>query len=263
MQKVRILPMSNETLPLTAPLVEVCVEGPDAAVAAESGGADRVELCASLMEGGVTPSPGVVRATLRAVRIPVMAMVRPRGGDFLYSALEFAAMLEDVAAHKASGVAGVVFGCLTPQGDIDTARTAALVTAARPLSVTVHRAFDMARDPEAALEALIGCGVDRVLTSGQQPTALAGLPLLTRLVARSGGRIVVMGCGEVRPDTASALRNAGLTELHFAAPKDVPSGMLWRNPAVGMGGTELDREYRLTLTDSELVRATIAAARGG
>jgi copper homeostasis protein len=247
---------------MATPLIEVCTEGPDAAVAAERGGADRVELCAGLLEGGLTPSPGVVRATLGAVGIPVMAMVRPRGGDFLYSDLEFAAMLADVAAHKAAGVAGVVFGCLTPQGDIDTARTAALVAAARPLSVTVHRAFDMARDPEAALEALIGCGVERVLTSGQRPTAREGLPLLRRLLARAAGRIVVMGCGELRPDTIAAVRDAGLTELHFAAPKEVPSGMLWRNEAVGMGGTALDREYRLTLTDSELVRTTIAAARG-
>lgn len=247
----------------TSPLIEICIEGPDAAVAAAAGGADRVELCASLLEGGITPSPGVVRATLGAVRIPVMAMVRPRGGDFLYSDLEFAAMLDDVAALKAAGVAGVVFGCLTADGDIDTARTMALVAAARPLSVTVHRAFDMTRDPDAALEALIGCGVDRVLTSGQRPTALEGLPLLRRLAARAAGRIVVMGCGELTPDTIAAVRDAGLTELHFAAPKEAPSGMVWRNPAIGMGGTALDREYRLLLTDTALVRATIAAARGG
>lgn len=255
--------MTDGTPPLTMPLIEVCIEGPDAAVAAESGGADRVELCANLLEGGLTPSPGVVRATLGTVRIPVMAMVRPRGGDFLYSALEFTAMLEDVAVHKAAGVAGVVFGCLTPDGDIDTARITALVAAARPLSVTVHRAFDMARDPETALEALIGCGVDRVLTSGQSPTALKGLPLLRWLVTQAAGRIVVMGCGDLGPDNIAAVHAAGLTELHFAAPKDIPSGMMWRNPAVGMGGTARDREYRLTLTDSEFVRATITAARSG
>ena len=141
---------------MSAPLIEVCVEGPDGAVAAERGGADRVELCSSLLEGGLTPSLGVLRRTLATLHIPVMAMVRPRGGDFRYSELEFTAMLEDVAAFKAAGAAGVVFGCLTEDGDIDGARMAALVAAARPLAVTCHRAFDMARDPAAALEALIG-----------------------------------------------------------------------------------------------------------
>jgi copper homeostasis protein len=243
------------------PLIEICIEGPDAAVAAEQGGADRVELCASLLEGGITPSVGVLRATLAAVGIPVMAMVRPRGGDFLYSELEFAAMLDDVRAFRAEGAAGVVIGCLTPDGAIDAERTEALVSAARPLSVTCHRAFDMTRDPAAALETLIACGVDRVLTSGQRPTALAGLPLLRRLVAQAAGRIAVMGCGELSPDNIATVRDAGLPDLHFSAPRDVPSGMVYRNPDVGMGGTDLDREYRLTVTDTERVRATIAAVR--
>src|SRR5581483_9465296 len=147
-------------------LFEICVEGVDGAVAAERGGGDRVELCASLVEGGITPSLGTVRATVGAVRVPVMVMVRPRGGDFLYSPLEFASMRDDVAALRETGAAGVVFGCLTSDGLIDEERTRELVAAARPLSVTVHRAFDMTDDPEDALEALIRCGVDRVLTSG-------------------------------------------------------------------------------------------------
>ena len=242
-------------------LIEICVEGPDNAVAAAEGGADRVELCASLIEGGITPSPGVVRATLAALTIPVMAMVRPRGGDFLYSDREYASMRDDVQAMRAAGVAGVVFGCLTADGDIDEARTAELVALARPLSVTVHRAFDMVRDPAAALEALVRCGVDRVLTSGQRPTALEGLPLLRALARQAAGRIVVMGCGELTPDSIAAVRDAGLNELHLAAPRVVPSGMRWRNPDVGMGGEDLEREYRITVTDTQLVRDTIAAIR--
>ena len=244
---------------MTRPLLELCVEGPDNAAAAEQGGADRVELCASLLEGGITPSPGVLRATLAAVRIPVMAMVRPRGGDFLYSAREYAAMLDDVAAFRASGAAGVVIGCLTEDGDIDEARTTALVAAARPLSVTFHRAFDMARDPAAALEALVRCGIDRVLTSGQRPTALEGLPLLRRLHAQAAGRIIIMGCGDLGPESLPVLRDAGLTELHLAAPSVVPSGMRWYNPEIGMGGTDLAREYSLTVTDAQQVRAAVAA----
>ncbi len=246
---------------MNAPLIEVCVEGPDNAAAAAEAGADRVELCAALVEGGITPSPGAVRATLAAVRVPVMAMVRPRGGDFLYSERDFASMLDDVAALKGTGVAGGVFGCLTADGDVDVARTRALVAAARPLSTTFHRAFDMARDPTAALEALVDCGVDRVLTSGQRPSALEGLALLRKLITQAAGRIVIMGCGELNADNIATVRAAELTELHFSAPNDVPSPMRWRNPDVGMSATDGAREYRLTVTNPERVRATIAAAR--
>src|SRR5262249_24248461 len=160
--------------------------------------------------------------------------------------------LDDVAAHKQAGVHGVVFGCLTADGDIDTERMRALAVAVRPLSVTCHRAFDMARDPDAALEALVACGVDRVLTSGQHPTALEGLSVLRRLVACAAGRIVLMGCGELGPDSIATVRDAGLTELHFAALRDVASPMRWCNPAIGMGATDIAREYRITITDIDL-----------
>jgi copper homeostasis protein len=244
-------------------LIELCVEGPDGAAAAAEGGADRVELCASLVEGGLTPSPGMVRAALAAVSIPIMAMVRPRGGDFLYSERDYASMRDDVIALRDSGVAGVVFGCLTADGDIDEARTTELAGLAHPMSVTVHRAFDMARDPAAALEALIRCGVDRVLTSGQRPTITAGRDLLRQLHAQAAGRIAIMGCVvDLTPDSLAAARASGLPELHFAAPRTQASPMRWRNPAVGMGGADdLGREYHITVTDPHLVRATIAAVR--
>lgn len=247
---------------MTAPLIEVCVEGIDGFLAAQEAGADRVELCASLMEGGLTPSLATIRAAVRAARIPVHVIIRPRGGDFLYSQAEFETMLADVAALRSEGVAGVVIGCLTPDGRIDEARMQALVEAARPMSVTCHRAFDMTEDADEALEALIRCGVDRVLTSGQRDTALEGLDILKQINARAGDRIVIMGCGALNADTIEAVRDgAGLRELHFAALKTVPSGMMFRNPNVGMGGTDKDREYQLTVTDPEAARATIAAAR--
>ena len=244
------------------PVIEICVEGIDGLVAAQNAGADRVELCASLLEGGITPSFGTVREALRLATIPFHVIVRPRGGDFLYSEAEFASMLADVAALRDLGIAGVVIGCLTADGDIDEARTAALVQAARPLSVTCHRAFDMTRDASAALEALIRCGVDRVLTSGQRDTAAEGVELLAAMVRLAAGRIVVLGCGALDPANIADVRaRTGLTEMHFASLKDVPSAMRFRNPNVGMGGTELDREYRNTVTDGTLVKATIAAAR--
>jgi copper homeostasis protein len=245
-------------------LIEVCVEGADGAAAAEAGGADRIELCAALIEGGITPSAGVVRATLAAVRVPVRVMVRPRGGDFLYSDREFAAMLDDVAALRHSGAEGVVAGCLAADGTVDEARTRALVEASAPLKLTFHRAFDMTRDKDATLEALIRCGVDCVLTSGGRPDAIESVDVLHRLGMRSAGRITVMACGGLRPETIGKVRRAtGLTTFHFAAPRVVPSAMVWRNPDVGMGGTALAREYELTVTDPDLVRATIAAAETG
>lgn len=248
---------------MTPPLIELCVEGIDNAVAAAEAGADRIELCASLIEGGITPSLGTIRATVAAVRVPVMVMLRPRGGDFLYSGREFATMLDDAAAIRATGAAGVVFGCLTAEGDIDEPRTKALVEAARPLSVTVHRAFDMTADPEAALEALIRCGVDRVLTSGQRPRGIDGLPLLARLARQAAGRITILGCGALDEATIRTVwRTAGLAELHFSAPATVPSAMRFRNSSLAMGGDDPGREFRHTVTDPALVRRMIAAARG-
>lgn len=242
------------------PLFEICVEGVDGALAAERGGADRVELCAGLLEGGLTPSLGTIRETLARLRIPVHVIVRPRGGDFLYTEVEFAAMLRDVAAIRDEGAAGVVIGCLRPDGSVDEARAAALAAAARPLSVTFHRAFDMTPDPLAALDALIRCGIARVLTSGQRATAEDGLPLLRALVAHAAGRIVIMGCGALRPGTIAAVARAGLPELHFFAPRQEDSPMTFRNSNLAMGGAAPEREYLRFTTDADLVRATIAAA---
>lgn len=244
------------------PLIEICVEGIDGLVAAQEAGADRVELCAALVEGGLTPSIGTVRAALAVATIPFHVIVRPRGGDFLYSELEYRSMLDDVAALRDIGVAGVVIGCLKADGTIDEARMTALVDAAGPLAVTCHRAFDMTRDPLEALEALIRCGIGRVLTSGQRDTAIEGADLLADLVERAGKRIIVLGCGALDADNIRNIqRHTGLREMHFAALRDVPSGMIYRNPHVGMGGSNFDREYRNTLTDGEAVAAAIGAVR--
>ena len=244
------------------PVIEICVEGIDGLIAAQEAGADRVELCASLLEGGLTPSLGTVHVALGRATIPFHVIVRPRGGDFLYSDAEFASMVQDVNALREIGVAGVVVGCLTADGAIDEGRMRTLVDAAGPLNVTCHRAFDMTNDPLAALEALIRSGCNRVLTSGQRDSAEDGAALLGQLVAAAGDRIIIMGCGGLTEENIGAVKaQAGLGELHFAALKDVPSGMLYRNPNVGMGGTDLDREYRNTLTDGPAVARTIAAAR--
>ncbi|RWN58425.1 copper homeostasis protein CutC [Mesorhizobium sp.] len=244
------------------PLIEICVEGIDGLLAAQAAGADRIELCASLVEGGVTPSFGMVRAAVELATIPFHVIVRPRGGDFLYSDTEYRSMLADISALRELGVAGVVVGCLNADGTIDEKRMSELVQAAGHLNVTCHRAFDMTRDPTDALEALIRSKVGRVLTSGQRDTALEGAALLAALVRQAGKRIIILGCGGLDPNNIAEVRErTGLTEMHFAALKDVPSAMRYRNPRVGMGGTDLDREYRNTVSDAALVAATIAAAK--
>jgi copper homeostasis protein len=247
----------------TNPLkIEICVEGVDGFVAAQNAGADRVELCASLLEGGLTPSLGTIRATLALAKIPFHPIIRPRGGDFLYSDLEFESMLEDIRAIRELGVAGVVFGCLTADGRIDEPRMTALVAAARPMTVTCHRAFDMTADYREAVEALIRCGVDRVLTSGQRDTAVEGTEILKDTVLAADGRLTIMACGALDAENiAGVLRDTGADELHFAAPKVLKSPMRFRNEHVGMGGTAIEREFELTVTDEAAVRAAIAAAR--
>ena len=242
--------------------IEICVEGIDGLVAAQNAGADRVELCASLIEGGLTPSLGTIRQALRVATIPFHVIIRPRGGDFLYSELEFESMGDDIRALRDTGVAGVVFGCLTADGRIDEARMTALAEAAGPMATTCHRAFDMTRDPVEAIEALVGAGVDRVLTSGQRDTAVEGLPILRRSVEAARGRIKIMACGALdATNIAGVLRESGADELHFAALRTDRSPMAYRNEHVGMGGTAIEREFEVTVTDEDAVRRTIAAAR--
>lgn len=203
------------------PLIEVCVESVEAAVAAEAGGAARVELCDNLAEGGTTPRVGVIAAAREQLRIPLHVIVRPRGGDFCYSDIEFDVMTRDIALARQLGADGVVLGILLPDGRVDVERTQTLIALARPMSVTFHRAFDMTRDAFEALDALIDLGADRILTSGQQPSVIEGLGLITALVRHADGRIVIMACGGVNEDNAArVVAESGVRELH-AGPRPV------------------------------------------
>jgi copper homeostasis protein len=196
-------------------LLEVCVESVPGAEAAEAGGAGRLELCSRLDVGGLTPDAALRTTVLSVTSLPVHVMIRPRAGGFVYDDAEFAAMLGQIAEAKAAGAAGLVFGVLDRDGAVDAPRLAALVAAARPASVTFHRAFDEVADPDAALEALVAADVDRVLTSGGAPTAVEGADALRRLVDRAAGRLVVMAGGGVRAHNAAGLLAAtGVPELH-------------------------------------------------
>jgi copper homeostasis protein len=244
-------------------IFEICVDSTEGVAAAKAAGAERVELCADLLEGGITPSLGAIREARKIAGIGLHVIVRPRGGDFLYSDAEFAAMEADIDAAKAEGADGAVIGLLTADALIDRERTARLIARVRPLSVTFHRAFDMVADPFAALETLVDLGVDRVLTSGQEATALEGLPLLSELRSRAGKRIVVMpGGGITARNVDRIVAGMNPAEIHFAALERAPGGMQVRRAHVHMGGTLRPPEYERSETSAETIRAVMAAARG-
>ena len=242
-------------------LVEVCLDSVESAAAAEQGGAQRVELCDNLVEGGTTPSAGMIAATRDAVSLGIMVMIRPRGGDFCYSARELDVMGRDIRAARDRGADGVVFGVLTPDGRVDEDVTSELVELARPLSTTFHRAFDVTRDPLEALDTLILVGVDRILTSGQEASVVDGCDTIRSLQERAAGRIVVMpGCGITPVNVAQIVRETRATEIHVVGTKSVDSPMEHRNPRVFMGTEEGASEYVRTVTDVEVVRALVTAA---
>lgn len=240
---------------------EVCANSVESCVAAQAGGADRVELCAGIPEGGTTPSCGdmaTARELLTTTRLHVI--IRPRGGDFLYSPVEQRIMLKDIETARSLGADGVVFGCLTPEGDIDLPLMERLMTAAQGMSVTFHRAFDVCRDPHKALEDIIALGCHRILTSGQQPTAEAGIPLLRELQQQAQGRIILLaGCGVNEGNIARIASQTGISEFHFSAREQVESQMRFRNPQVSMGGTVCIEEYSRPVTTVRRVRQTIDA----
>ena len=238
-------------------VIEICANSAQSCVEAEKGGAKRVELCAGIPEGGTTPSYGEIKtAQSLTSSIDINIIIRPRGGDFLYTKAEVQSMLYDIEMAKELNVNGVVFGCLTPEGDIDTEMLKLLVDAAKPLSVTFHRAFDVCRDPFLALEQIIEAGCDRILTSGQEANAVRGIPLLTELVKRADNRIIIMpGCG-VREDNIAQIESAtGATEFHTSARSIVHSKMEYRKENVPMGSSVVTSEFETVETDSNKVAA--------
>ena len=242
-------------------IFEICVNSIAGVRAAKAAGAGRVELCADLLEGGITPSRGMIRQARTIAGIGLNVMIRPRGGDFLFDDDEFAAMRSDIETAKAEGADGVVIGLLSATGEIDIARTRELIALARPLSVTFHRAFDMTPDPFRALGVLIELGVDRVLTSGQEASVLEGLPLIVELTERAGERIVIMpGGGITGRNIDRILAAARPREIHFAALEPSASGMRFRRPHVFMGGELRPPEYDRLDTSAASVRAVIARA---
>jgi copper homeostasis protein len=195
--------------------IEICVDSAASAIAAERGGADRIELCANLREGGTTPSAGMIEVVRSQVALDIHVMVRPRAGDFCYRPEELQIMRRDIALAKRLGANGVVLGLLESGGNINVPWTKELVELARPLRVTFHRAFDLCRDLPEALEDVVLTGADRVLTSGGMQSAMEAMPAIENLVELARGRICILACGGIRPaNAATIVRQTGVTEIH-------------------------------------------------
>lgn len=234
-------------------LLEICVDSLESALAAQQGGADRLELCANLIIGGTSPSLALVQQVLDRVKIPVNVLLRPRFGDFCFTESEQQATLWEIAQCRALGANGVVVGALLPDGALDKEFLARCIREAQGMHCTLHRAFDLCRDPFEGLEDAVEMGFDTILTSGQQASAEQGAPLLERLIRQADGRIHILAGSGVKPQNMARLAAVGVRQFHFSAKKAAESPMLFRREGVPMG-LPLADEYRREYADPALVR---------
>ncbi|MCK4570248.1 MAG: copper homeostasis protein CutC [Bacteroidales bacterium] len=242
-------------------LIEACVTSAQSALNAEKGGALRVELCDNLIEGGTTPGAGTIAILRERLTIGLFIMIRPRGGDFCYSDLEFEIMKEDVKIARLLGADGVVAGILLPDGNIDVKRMGVLKELAGDMGFTCHRAFDMSIDKFKALEDLIDLGVDRILTSGGKNKAPEGTGLISDLIEKAAGRITIMPGSGVNEDTIiNVKKETGATEFHVTGFSLFPGNMIFRNPEVSMGDNVTVPEYDQWLTDPNRIRMIVELA---
>ncbi|TAJ12753.1 copper homeostasis protein CutC [Marinilabiliaceae bacterium JC017] len=241
---------------------EICIDSVQSAINAQLGGAQRVELCDNLFEGGTTPSAGMIKQVRKAIDIQLFVIIRPRGGDFLVSPDELEVMLEDIRIAKDLGADGIVSGALTADGNIDLETTDKLIKAANPLPFTFHRAFDMCKDAFLALEQLINLGVTRILTSGQQPNALSGADTIKELINKAADKIIIMPGAGINPDNIKSLiEKTGSKEYHFSGRKQFSSGMIYKNTMINMGGIPGIPEYSLFYSDVNIIKSVIRNAK--
>ncbi len=238
-------------------LIEVCANSLQSAINAQAGGAKRVELCDNLYEGGTTPSPATIKLARQKLHIKLNVLIRPRGGDFLYSDLEFEIIKQDIEFCKETGCDGVVIGFLNSDGTIDIEKTAEAIKLARPMNLTFHRAFDMVRDPFEALEQLMELGVDRLLTAGQKNKVPEGKGLIAELVKKAGDKLIIMpGSGINEKNIAMMHRATGAVEFHLTGQKKVDSKMKYRKEGIFLGGLSQIPEYLIAETDTDRIRRT-------
>lgn len=235
--------------------LECCVDSVESAIRAKEGGADRLELCANLVIGGTTPTLALFEQIRETVDIRIHALIRPRFGDFLYSSHETEIICREIRAFRQAGAEGVVIGALKPDGSLDLERMKRFIDCAGGMSVTLHRAFDMCRDPFAALQQAKELGVNTILTSGQAPSCIAGLSRMKELAAAAGGDITILAGAGINADAVKVLlAQTTLTAFHMSGKKVLSSGMTYRNPDVSMGLPGMS-EYEIWQTDPQNVRA--------
>jgi copper homeostasis protein len=241
-----------------SPILEVCSTSIASSLAAQEGGAQRIELCDNLYEGGTTPSYGTIELVREKLSINVNVLIRPRGSDFVYSDDEMEIIRRDVLKCKELGVNGIVIGFLTPEGEIDLEKTQKITELARTMSVTFHRAFDMCRDPYKALEQLIEIGVDRILTSGQKNMAPDGVELIAELVKLAGERVIIMPGAGLEPENIKEFhRKVKAREYHSTLSEPIESTMQYRRSDVYMGGLSVIPEFNWFQTSVDRVRGFI------
>lgn len=233
--------------------LEICTFSPESCLNAQEGGADRVELCAGMYEGGTTPSYGLMQWARKHLTIEIHVMIRPRGGDFCYDELEFDTMKSDIEMVKKLGCDGIVIGILLPNGSIDIERNQVLINLAKPLKTTFHRAFDLAIDPIEALEAIIEMGATRILTSGQKDTAIKGEELIKKLVWQAAGRIEIMAGSGVNIENAGELIKTGIDAIHLTAKSKKISTMTYRKQGINMASAYPVSEYEIMYSDIEII----------
>jgi copper homeostasis protein len=235
--------------------LEICADSVGSAVTASTSGADRIELCTSLPEGGTTPSLGMIVSAKRNLDIPVNVLIRPRSSDFIYDDDEFDIMRHDIELCGEAGADGVVIGVLLQNGEIDVERTLKLMSYAGPMSVTFHRAFDLTDDPFKALETLISAGVDRILTSGQKNTAYEGRILISELVKKAAGRVIIMpGSGITETNIEEIAVLTGAAEFHMSCRSIISSQMQFRREGIKLGSFSPEGEYFRKAADAQKIR---------
>lgn len=237
---------------------EICVYNYQSALNAQFAGADRIELCDNMYEGGTTPGYGMIKTVRSALKIDINVMIRPRGGDFCYDDKEFEIMQEDIRICKDLHVNGVVFGILKPDGNIDIERTSQLYELAKPMSITFHRAFDVTVDLFRSLDVLIDVGIDKVLTSGGSNTAIEGIAVISQLIDKSQNRIIIMPGSGINPENIIQISQmTGANEFHMSGKMPVDSNMSYRKSGVSMGGINEIDEYQLMISDIDKIKETI------
>ena len=241
------------TSPLFQKKLEICCYSVLSCTNAEEGGADRIELCGSMPEGGITPSYGTLKAAIAKVNIPIFVMIRPRGGDFLFNDSEKEAMIADIEILKTLRPGGFVIGALKSDGSLDLKTIEEQLKAIGSFPVTFHRAFDMCKNPDEAVVELANLGIENILTSGLYQNALEGVDQLKRFVDISEGKINIMAGSGVNPYNIPTIAKAGVHAFHFSAKKMHSSQMEFRNDRINMGGDKSVDEFAIYEADPELV----------